>query len=202
MLEARDQAVAVIRDESRSSHSPAVVAIDGGSGAGKSTLAAWIAEELDAVVIPLDDFFAGDIPDPKWSEFSLQERLRKVFKWDAVREQVLKPLLSGEPAEWFAFDFESGLQADGTYGMEHELKRRQPADVILLEGTYSAGPQLSDLVDLTILVDAPVQERHARLDGREPPDFSEKWHAVWDEVEAYYFRQVRPEGSFDLVVRM
>ena len=180
---------------------PVVIALDGGSGSGKSTLAARIAKELGAAVIPLDDFFAANIPDPKWDEFTIEEKLRYVFDWSRFREQVLAPLRRGEPARWHAFDFASGLQADGTYGVEEKNKERNPAPVIVIEGAYSSSPALADLVDFAILIDVPLQERHARIAAREEPAFLQQWHARWDEVEDYYFRVVRPESSFDLVIK-
>ena len=79
-------------------------------------------------------------------------------------------------------------------------KEREPADVILIEGTSSTGPELADLVDLSILVAVPVGKRHARLRAREAQDFLAKWHERWDDVEAYYFTKLRPESSFDLLV--
>jgi uridine kinase len=181
---------------------PIVVAIDGGSGAGKSTLASLVRKEMDAVSIQLDDFFSAEIPDEKWDEFSVEERLELVFDWQRVRKNALEPLLSRKHAKWHAFDFESGLRPNGTYGMQDDPITREPGDVILLEGAYSACPQLADLVDLAILVHVPVEERHARLAAREDTDFLEKWHRRWDPVESYYFNQVRPRSDFDLVLNL
>jgi len=184
-----------------SSHNrPVVVAVDGGSGAGKSTLAFLIQRELDAALIPLDDFFSADIPDHQWDGFTVEEKLKHVFDWDRLRDQVIVPLLCGKTALWRAFDFESGLRVDGTYGMQDELKQREPADAILIEGAYSAGPELADLVDLTILVEVPVEKRHARLETREEKESLERWHQIWDEVESHYFTRIRPKVSFDVVV--
>ena len=179
---------------------PIVVAIDGGSGAGKSTLARWIESKLDTALIPLDDFFSADIPDWQWDEFSNEEKLKRVFDWDRLRYQVIEPLLRRQTARWRAFDFEAGLRPDGTYGMQQVPKEREPADVILIEGAYSASPALADLVDLAILVDVPVEERHARLEAREESAFLERWHHIWDEVEDLYFNHIRPKNSFDVVV--
>jgi hypothetical protein len=36
---------------------------------------------------------------------------------------------------------------------------------------------------------------------RDGTDFLATWHAIWDEVEAYYFQHVCPPESFDLVIR-
>jgi len=179
---------------------PVVVALDGGSGAGKSTLAAWIEGAFDTASIPLDDFFAADVPDREWDAFTVEEKLARAFDWARVRAEAIEPLREGKKARWHAFDFVSGARPDGTYGMEATAKERAPADVILIEGAYSAGPALADVVDLAILVDVPVAERHARLRGREEAGFLERWHARWDEVEVHYLDEVRPRDAFDLVV--
>jgi uridine kinase len=123
---------------------PIVVALDGGSGAGKSTLASMIKDELDAALIPLDDFFSVNIPDDEWDKFAVEEKLKHVFDWFRLRNHAIMPLLKGQPAKWHAFDFQSGLHADGTYGMEKECKKLEPANVILIEGAYSASPELAD----------------------------------------------------------
>src|SRR5262245_44850441 len=101
---------------------PIVVALDGGSGAGNSTMASMIEKELDTALIPLYDFFAANVPDHKWDEFTVEEKLKYVFDWQRVRDQVVLPLVAGKPAKWHSFDFQSGLRADGTYGMEKEPK--------------------------------------------------------------------------------
>jgi len=181
---------------------PIVVALDGGSGAGKSTLASMIEQELDTVLIPLDDFFSANIPESKWDEFTVEEKLKHVFDWSRVREDVILPLLKGKPARWHSFDFQSGLRADGTYGMEDKPKERKPAQVILIEGAYSSSLGLADVVDLAILVHVPREERHARLASRENPDFLKSWHQRWDAVEAYYFEQVRSRSSFDIIMEL
>jgi uridine kinase/predicted kinase len=200
-LTAHQRVVAEIRRRLSDQQAPVVVALDGGSGAGKSTLASLIEDELEAALIPLDDFFSAAVPQNRWDEFTVDEKLERVFDWDRVRDQAIEPLLQGKPARWHAFDFEAGLRPDGTYGMQAEVTKREPADVVVIEGAYSAGPALADLVDLAILVDVPVEERHARLRSREDREFLETWHRRWDPLERYYFNDVRPQRSFDLVVR-
>lgn len=199
LLHARDQVVAEVYKLLSESNEPVVVAIDGGSGVGKSALADQIREVIDAVVVPLDDFYAADIPDPQWREFSAKEKFENVFQWERVQKEALQPLKQRNRASWYAFDFNSPMP-DGTYQLEEKLTVREPVDVILLEGAYSASPQLLDLVDLTVLVDVPVRERHARLAKRQDKEFSEYWHSIWDEAEQYYFGEVRPKNAFDLVV--
>lgn len=199
---ARDTIVSAIREMQKGRSAPSVVAIDGESGAGKSTIAPLIAEKTDAALIHTDDFYAGHIPDQDWDEFSIQERYENVLDWARIREQVIEPLRSGRPAGWHAFDFSSGLREDGTFGMEIQGKERQPAEVILLEGAYAASPKLSDLIDLSVLLDVARSKRHARLRDREDFAFRRAWHERWDEVEVYYRREVKPKSSYDLVIEL
>ena len=179
---------------------PTLIALDGGSGAGKSTVAAMLGQNIHAVVVPLDDFFAAHIPDWQWAAFSIAERAKYVFDWQRLRADALEPLLANRSATWYPFDFAAGLRPDGTYALSTHSVERQPAPVIVLDGTYSASPHIADLVDLAVLIDVAVPERHRCLVAREHAPFLQRWHAVWDAVETYYFTELRPNTSFDLVV--
>ena len=181
---------------------PILVAVDGGSGAGKSTLAAMLEQEIDCVTVQSDDFFAAYIPDWEWDVRSLPERVRDVLDWQRLRSEALEPLLASQTATWHPFDFAAGLRPDGTYGMSQSYVEKQPAPVVILEGAYSSSPELADLIDLKVLIDVPVLERHERLYKREgDKQFLQRWHALWDGVEEYYFSEVMPISSFDVVVR-
>jgi uridine kinase len=195
-----DAVIARISSLSSDPMRPIIVAIDGASGAGKSTVSAMLKSKLPATVIPLDDFFAANIPDANWDEFSIAEKLEKVFDWDRLRIQALLPLLANQQAKWHPFDFSAGIQADGTYHLTAACKTCDPASVIIIDGTYSAGPHLAEVVNVTVLIDAPVRERHDRLRKREDPEFIKQWHKRWDAVEAFYFEQVRPKNTFDFVI--
>ena len=179
---------------------PILMALDGPSGSGKSTLARVVAEALDATVVPSDDFFAAEISDAEWDMRSPRDRAAAGLDWRRLRCEALEPLLAGMSAQWHAFDFEAGVRPDGTYAMRADFTKRHPAAVIALEGAYSARPELSDLIDLAVLVDAPVQLRQTRLAAREAPSFLKAWHGRWDAAEAHYFTHVRPPSSFDLIV--
>lgn len=179
-----------------------LIGLDGASGSGKSTLASMLAEQLDCVIVPLDDFFAANVPDREWDAKSVPERARDVFDWPRVRTEALEPLLAGRVARWHPFDFAAGLRPDGTYSLSEQWVERQPAAVTVLEGAYSCSPQLANLLHLKVLLEVPVEERHRRLEEREKDKtFLQRWHMLWDEVENYYFHSVMPESRFDLVLK-
>ena len=202
--QAVDRIIAEIQRRVATRGVPFVVAVDGGSGSGKSTISARLTERLRATMsathVPGDDFFAAEITDAGWEARTAAERARDGIDWRRIRIEVLEPLLAGQPARWHAFDFVAGLRSDGTYPMQAEFTERSPADIIVLDGAYSARPELADLIGLSVLVDVPLAERHRRLAAREPADFMQAWHARWDAAEQHYFTQVRPPTSFDLVV--
>ncbi len=199
--DACSQINAAINRVSQTYPRPIIVALDGGSGSGKSTLAAMLEQRTDCVIVQLDDFFAATIPDWDWDSKSVVERARVVLDWQRVRSEALEPLLAGKTARWHPFDFAAGLRPDGTYAISEHWVEKQSAPVIVLEGAYSASPPLADLIDLKVLVNVPVRERHRRLDEREgDKSFLQRWHLLWDAVEEYYFTEVMPESAFDLIV--
>ncbi len=180
--------------------SPALVALDGPSGAGKTTLAVALASELSAAHVPSDDFYSAEVTDAEWDALSPAGRAERAIDWRRLRRDALEPLLSGEPARWQPFDFESGTRPDGSYGMHSWRVERAPSRLILLDGAYSSRPELSDLISLSVLVDAPRSVRRARQGAREDPVFLAAWLERWVDAEEHYFEHVRPRSSFDLVI--
>ncbi len=179
---------------------PLLIAIDGGSGSGKSTLACAAAEKLGAALVPGDDFFAAHITAEAWTLRDVEARAADSIDWQRLRREALEPLLARKQARWHPFDFASGVRSDGAYGMLAEFVECAPANVIVLDGAYSARPELSDLIDLSVLIDVPVALRHERLRAREERTWLNAWHARWDGAEEYYLTHVRPASSFDLVI--
>lgn len=168
---------------------PIVVAIDGRSGAGKSTLAAALAQTLDAAVVEGDDFYAGGTGLRNDSPASLASAC---IDWMAQRT-VLAALLAGEEACWHPFDWDA---FDGS--LCPAARQLRPRQVILLEGTYSARPELADLLGLSILVTVSDARREARLLSRE--GCIGPWERQWHEAEEHYFRTVMPAARFDIIV--
>ncbi len=161
-----------------------------------------MAEALDAVLVPGDDFFAAEITDAEWDALGPAERAAAAIDWQRMREEAIEPLLAGRAASWHPFDFAAGTRPDGTYPMATDAVTVESSAFIVVDGAYSCRPELTDLIDLAVLVDLPVDERHRRIAAREEASFSEAWHARWNAAEDYYFSVVRPPSSFDLVVTL
>jgi uridine kinase len=172
---------------------PLVVALDGRSGAGKSNLAASIAVAVGGAVIDADDFFTNG-PDAEWEARSTEAKVADALDWKRLRVEALEPLLAGEVASWHPFDFLSRV------GLDSRLETCAPSAVIILDGAYCSRPELGDLINLSVLVEAPDDVRHQRLIAREGAEFMRAWHPIWDDAEEYYFTHVRPRESFDLIV--
>ena len=192
--------VEAVMRSAASGKAPLVVGFDGRSGAGKSTLASQVVGETGAAVVPMDNFFAASILDAEWDRMTVEERWANVFEWQRIRSEAIVPLIAGRVARWRPFDFDTGPRADGTYGMKTSTTEVEPASIIIIDGAYSSGPQLADLIDLTVLVETLDEERRARLGRREKAEFLAQWHARWDAVEDFYFSHVRPRNSFGLIV--
>src|SRR3954469_1690259 len=145
LLDANDTAGLILRIRERALElaRPCVVALDGRSGAGKSTLAARIAEAIGACVLGSDDFFNGGVAVRSDAP---QDRVRDCIDWKRQRP-VLEALRAGRQARYVAFDWDA---FDGR--LETESTVIEPRSVVIFEGVYTARPELSDLIDLRLLL--------------------------------------------------
>lgn len=171
-----------------------VVAVDGRSGSGKSTLAKAVAERIGAVLIDGDDFYAGGVAE-LWDAMTPAERVSHCIDWQRQRP-VLEMLRQKQPAAWRAYDWDAD-----TGQLLEQPTSRQPAEVVILEGVYSARPELADLVDLNVLLEIPEPTRLSRLLQREGEHFDPQWAERWAVAETWYFEHVMPPKAFDLVLR-
>jgi uridine kinase len=161
-----------------------VLAIDGHGGSGKSTIAAAVARATGAALVHTDDFFTGASPAPgtRWP-------MASYYEWQRLRIQALEPLRAGRPASFRRFDWEAGSGLDGVVTVD-------PTCLIVVEGVFSASPELAGQVDRAVFVDTPEPERTRRLRRRIAP---EEWDDDWLRAERDYFL-TRPPSSFDLIV--
>ncbi len=177
------------------SNAPLVVALDGHSGVGKSTIARRISDSLNAVVVECDGFYLGETTE-KWTKMSVKEKVDNCIDWRRLRSEVLEPLISGKVAEWRVFNQEK------QEGLSDNIIKALPNNIIILDGIYSARPELSDLVDLSVLIDVSDDSaRRNRLITREGKDRISAWQEIWDEAEDYYFTDIMPKAKFDIILQ-
>jgi para-aminobenzoate synthetase len=175
-----------------------LISIDGRSGTGKSTIAQMVAEKISGVVVVGDDFYSGG-NDDKWENCTPQEKADQVIDWKKLKFEILIPLKNNQVASWHPLDFEPGK---GWVGWKKELITVHPNKVIILEGAYCSRPELQDMIDLSILIEADDEQRRARLLTREGETYIAKWHQLWDASEDFYFSQVRPKKVFDIIIEI
>lgn len=190
-----DALVTRIRSASRGRATPLIVALDGRSGAGKSTLAAAAADRLDdCTVVEGDDFYAGG-DAAHWDGRSAAEKAAGCIDWRRQRP-VLATLARSEAGSWHGYDWEA---FDGR--LRSEPTTVAPAAVVILDGVYSARPELADLLDLRVLLAADDRRRLDRLRRRDGVDYQDDWQARWTEAEDHYFGETVTRADFDLVLQ-
>src|ERR1022692_1705961 len=139
------------------------VAIDGPGGSGKSTLAAELRERLGALwqisVGHGDDFYRPMAADDRLL-LSPHDGYTQYFDWQRLRDQVLIPLAAGTAGQYQRYDWPTGALAAG------ELHHVPRSGVAMVEGVYTARPELAGYYDLTVWVDTPGETCMRRLDER------------------------------------
>jgi uridine kinase len=144
-------------------------------------------------VIDGDDFYSGGTA-AEWDAMTPAQKVAHCIDWRRQRP-VLEALSAGKPAFWHPYDWH--VDDDR---LAETPTTCQPAPIVLLEGVYSARPELADLLDFRVLFEAPPDLRRDRLVLREGEDFRTEWNDRWSEAEDWYFSRVMPPEAFDLVL--
>ncbi|MER5468127.1 hypothetical protein [Streptomyces sp. NPDC002685] len=175
-------------------HGFALIAIDGMGGSGKSTLASAVARLADAVVVHGDDFYRPMDADER-AGLTPAQGYDRYFDWQRLRDDVLTPLTAGRAAHYRRYDWSTGaLATDGECGVARH-------GIVLVEGVYTARPELVDHYDLVVYVDTPPDESMRRLRVRGDDHGPIDWEARWRLAEEHYLITTRPRERADLVVR-
>jgi uridine kinase len=72
--------------------------------------------------------------------------------------------------------------------------------IVLVEGVYTARPELAGHYDLVVYVDTPPDESMRRLRARGDDHGPIDWEARWRLAEEHYLTTTRPRERADLVV--
>jgi uridine kinase len=181
----------------------AFVALDGRSGAGKSTLAAALADAcrtrgVTVTVIVGDDFYAGGTAE-RWDQRSAAEKADQVIDWHR-QHRVLDDLRLRGNASWYPFDWEAPDWISDRIPLRSTMMSMTSTDIVILEGAYSARPELHDVLDIRILLNTPPQQRRRQLLQREGDHYRADWEARWSAAEDHYFGMIMPPHRFDHVL--
>ena len=197
-----DRLLSGIETAGSGTHSPFIVAIDGGAGAGKSTLAAHVARRLGIGAVTLDDFFTTRVAEPELARFPVETRWQHWFEWDRVRGQALEPPRRGDTARWQVFDYLGPRDEVGRYRLKAETTELAATDIVIFEGATSASPIVAELVDFAVLVSLDEGLRQRRKAGRGDGDYADldTRHALHDVTQQHYLTRVCPPSRFDLVL--
>lgn len=181
-------------------------ALDGRSGAGKSTLADYVRSALaetglQVAVIEGDQFYAGGTA-ATWDEQSAEEKVATAMDWRR-QHTLLTSLRETGHAVWHSFAWDAPDWDATPPPLETEPRSLSVSttDVVLLEGAYSARPELHALLDVLVLLDPPRSVRRQQLLKREGDEYRDDWEGRWSEAEDLYFSQVMPPDRFDLVIK-
>lgn len=163
-----------------------LVAIDGSCTSGKSTLGVMLAQELNANLFRMDDYFLR--PEQRTAE-----RLSEIggnVDYERFRDEVLLPLKSGKAFAYRPYDCSTGAL-------------KQPVEVTpkrinIIEGSYSHHPYFEDPYDLTVFLKISPEIRLQRISMR-PAFLYKRFLEVWIPMEQQYFECFSVEEKADLV---
>ena len=175
-------------EQRRENKKPFLVAIDGGSASGKSTLGAALAEELQATLIHMDDFF---LP----MEMRTEERFAQPggnVHWERVRAEVLEPIRQGKGPEYGVFDC-SVMAVNKTV-------RAEVRDVVIVEGAYSLHPMLREYYDLRVLVEVEETLQKERILRRNGEQMLRRFLTEWIPLEKAYFAACRVKDCCHIIL--
>ncbi|MFJ8007327.1 AAA family ATPase [Streptomyces fagopyri] len=186
------EAVATAID-ARSHGGVILVAIDGMGGSGKSTLATALAELRGAVVVHGDDFYRPMDPEER-AALEPEEGYHRYFDWQRLRDEVLAPLAAARDAAYRRYDWATGaLTPAESHGVS-------ASGVVVVEGVYTARPELAEYYDLIVYVDTPREESMRRLRERGDDHGPIDWESRWRLAEEHYLALTRPRDRAHLVV--
>ncbi|CAA9570609.1 MAG: hypothetical protein AVDCRST_MAG86-1619 [uncultured Truepera sp.] len=184
-------AVSLVKELSRVEQ-PALIAIDGHSAAGKSTLAHTLQSALRDVQIVYGDDFYRVMPETERFRLDAPAGYGHYYDWERLERQVLIPLSDQQTARYKAYNWEIGALSD--------WKVVQPYGAVIVEGVFSARPELRGYYDAIFLVETEEKTRAWRQKQR--ADAVDAWLERWDAAERFYMQTCNPNAYADLVISL
>lgn len=163
------------------------VAIDGPCTSGKTTFAAMLNRRFGGNVLHMDDFFLR--PEQRTPE-RFAEPGGNVDR-ERFETEVLAPLAAGQAAQYRPWDCHTGDFAVAC--------AVEPAQLTIVEGSYSMHPALRRYYDCMICLAVDPAEQLRRLERRNPR-MLQRFVDEWIPLENRYFEATNIQAVADLLV--
>lgn len=155
-----------------------IIGIAGGTGSGKSTVVKRIVQEMQSnsvAILPQDSYYRNNAHIPLDKRRMLNFDHPSAIEWELLVEH-LKILKAGNPINQPIYSYI-------TCSREEETITVLPEKVVIVEGILIfSSPELRDLLDIKIYVDADADERILRVIQR---DILERDRSLQDVIERY-----------------
>ena len=178
-----------------------VIGIAGGTGSGKTTVVNKIIKSLPAgevAVIPQDSYYkdSSHIPPEQRSKINFDEPA--AIEWSLLRHH-LDELRKGKNIEMPTYSYLTCTRQEETVHVE-------PRDVVIVEGILVlTQPELCDIMDVKVFVDADADDRLIRViardcieRGRTPQMVIDRYQSVLKPMHELYIAPSKKHA--DLII--
>ena len=167
-----------------------LVAVDGHSAAGKSTFAARLQTVFPDIQLVHGDDFYRVMPEPERFSLDAPGGYQNYYDWERLECQVLHSLAAQQEAHYEVYNWATETLED--------KRIVQPRGMVIVEGVFSARPELRSYYDAIFLVETKETTRAQRQKKR--GDASDAWLERWDAAERFYLETHQPCTYASLVV--
>lgn len=161
-----------------------IIGIAGGTGSGKTTVVRKLVEALPAgevVVLPQDSYYKDSSNVPVEERQNINFDHPNAFDWELLSKHI-EMLKEGKAIEQPIYSYLTCTRQQETIHIE-------PKDVIIIEGILAlCDPNLRNLMDLKVFVDADSDERLIRVIQRDVIERGRTAEAVMER----YTRVLKP----------
>jgi uridine kinase len=186
---------------------PVRVAIDGVDASGKTTLADELAQHpafagRDVIRASIDGFHFPRAHRQRTGSLSPEGYYFDSFDTAAICEKLLKPLGAGGNRTYVprVFDYRTDQP------VSEPPRRAQPDSVLLFDGVFLLRPELNELWDLRVFVQADFDVTVRRAERRDLPLFGdievvrERYRRRYIPGQRLYLSACQPRELADVVV--
>ena len=165
-----------------------IIGIAGGTGSGKTTVVKEIVNSMpegSVAVIPQDSYYKDSSHIPVEERQFINFDHPDAFDWDLLIKQITM-LREGKAIEQPTYSYLTCTRQPETIHIE-------PKEIIIVEGIMAlVSPELRELMDLKVYVDADADDRLIRRDvierGRTPETVIERYERIlkdmhWEFIE-------------------